>query len=169
MPTTRRTTEYTASSKDPFNTVGKKLRTIPASFTVTSAGAAIGDIYILSGPHSVDSRIVAVLGTTGAMTSANDNDLGFYKKLADGTFAQIGTGDELWNGVDLTSAKTYQDLLLGLNASLDTTKTIRDFLSLPPDQEPFGGVYLGFRTNVASTAATITNRLKIVVEEATQK
>ena len=115
---TYRSDGYTEYPNNPANTVGKKMRSVFFQKTITAAAAANGDLYILSGPHTLDDKIAAVIGATPALTSANDNDLGFFKKLEDGTFEAIDA-DILWDGVDLSSALTYRELLGTLNTSLD--------------------------------------------------
>jgi hypothetical protein len=152
---------------------GKKLRTVQFSKTLTSGTSSAGDLFILAGPMSFDDKIKGIIASTPALTSANDNDLGFFKKNADGTFTALKTSagasakDLLWNGVDLSSALSYRELLYTLNTSLDEEKTIGELLGLGSDQEPDGCVYLGLTTNVANTAATARLILDVQIAEAT--
>jgi hypothetical protein len=162
---------YIAYPKDPAFSAGKKIRKIAFSRTLTSAGVGHtnGDTFVLARNLTVDSRLVAIKGSTPALTSANDCDLGFYKKNEDGTFTSLGsgaTGDELWNGVDLSSALSYRELLFTLNTSLDRTKNIGDLLSLTSEQQPPSGIYLILRLNTGSSAASAVLPLEIEVEEA---
>lgn len=158
----------TAQPNNPRFASGKKTKTVDLKLAITSAGAANGDKHILSGPHSYADRIAAIRPRgqgTPALTSAADNDLGFYYKNEDGDLVELDK-DILWDGVTLASALTYPDLLTGLNASLDESKNIGQHLGKYVDQEPFGGVYLVLTMNTASTANG-TLRLSIDVDEGT--
>lgn len=161
-----RSNGFTEYARDPLYGSGKKLKTAVYDKTIAT-GAGANTLHILSGPHSLDDKIVSVIGAIPAFTSANDNDLGFYKKNADGTFTALGTGDELWNGVDLSSALTFRELLFSLNTSLDHDDHIGAILSLGPDKMPAGGVYLGLLIRTASTAASEVLKLEIKIAEAT--
>ena len=163
---TFRTNGFTEYPNNPANSVGKKMRSVFTENTVTAAGGTDGDVYILAGPLTFDDKINAIKGATPAMTSANDNDLGFYKKKSDGTFAAIDA-DILWDGVTLVTALTYRELLGTLNTSLDRDDNIGKLLGLGNDAEPFGGVYLGLTINTKSTATTVDLKLEVVIEEAT--
>jgi hypothetical protein len=155
---------------DPIFKEGKRVRSVFFSKTVTSTGpgSVNGDTLILAGPFTMDERILAVKGATPAMTSANSNDLGFWMKKADGTFAvaKSGGGAELWSAVDLSSALSYRELLSDRNSSLDLTKNVGDLLSLTNESMPIGGLYLGLRINTANTAASVNLNLEVVIEEA---
>lgn len=168
MATGIRSNGFTEYPKNPANSSGKKLKDVFYEKTIAT-GAGVNTLHILSGPHSFDDKIAAVIGATPALTSANDNDLGFYKKNEDGTFTALGTGDELWNGVDLSSALTYRELLGTLNTSLDRDDNIGTILSLSQESEPVGGVYLGLLIRTASTAASEVLKLQVKIEEATTK
>lgn len=172
---TYRSDGFTEYPYNPANTSGKKMKSVFFQATIASATNENNDVWILSGPHSFDDKINAVIGSTPAFTSANDNDLGFWYKKEDGTFTPVlnsagaSGADLLWNGVDLSSALTYRELLGTLNTSLDRDDNIGKILGLNSDQEPVGGVYLGLRMNTASAAATADLKLEIVIEEATTK
>jgi hypothetical protein len=165
---TYRSNGFTAFPENPDYSGGKKFRTVFFEKTITAAGAAANDLYIIAGPMGYDDKIAAIRGATPALTSAADNDLGFYKKKEDGTFAAIDA-DILWDGVTLASALTYRELLGTLNTSLDRTKSIGGLLGVGSDQEPAGGVYLGLLVKTASTATSEVLKLEVVIEEASTK
>lgn len=173
MATTFRADGVAAKPNDSLYQTGKKLRTVEFTKTLTSGTSAIGDLMILAGPLTFSTKIKGIIGSTPALTSANDNDLGFYRKNPDGTFTAIKTSagvssaDLLWNGADLSSALSYRELLRTLNTSLDEEKNIGELLGLGADQAPAGGVYLGLLMNVANTAASARLQLDIILEEAT--
>lgn len=161
---------------NPFYKTGKELATVGAKFSVPTTGN-IGDQYILAGPLSLDDRVSRILTQKmAALTSATTWNLGFYYSLDNlATQANLkpvvsGGGNELWSGVDLSSAvTTYQDVLTAKNGSLDNTKAIRDLLSIGPDKGPVGGIYLVL-TNIttANTAGGVVD-LDIKIEEATTR
>ena len=72
--------------------------------------------------------------------------------------------------MNLTSAPTLGlDMLVTKNTSLDNTKAIRDLLSIGPDQEPPGGVFLVLtNTTTANTAGGVAD-IDILIEEATTR
>lgn len=158
---------------NPMYSVGKKMRKVNAKFTVPTTGN-IGDQYILAGPLSIDERISRIYTQAmAALTSANTWNLGFYKSTDGGsTFsvAKASGGNELWSGVDLTAAvTTFLDVLTKKNGSLDNTKSIRDLLSLGPDAEPWGGIYLVLTNITTANSAGGTVDLDIEIEEATTR
>lgn len=167
---------YNAFKRNPMYTKGKKMLKVNSKFTVPTTGN-IGDVYILAGPLTLDDRISRVYSQAmAALTSATTWNLGFYystDQLA--TVAGLkpvvtSGGNELWSSVDLTAAvTTFLDVLTAKNTSLDNTKSIRDLLSIGPDKEPMGGVYLCL-TNI-TTANTAGGRvdLDIEIEEATTR
>ena len=165
MTTGIRSNGFTAFPKNPFYSGGKSLRSNYYSKTIAT-GAGTNTLHILSGAHTFGDKIAAIKGATPALTSATDNDLGFYKKEPDGSFTAIDA-DILWDGVSLASALTYRELLGTLNTSLDRTKNIGQLLGLGSDKEPAGGVYLGLLIQTASTAASEVLNLEVVIEEAT--
>lgn len=164
MATGIRSNGFTENPGNPANSSGKKERSVRYEKTIAS-GAGVNTLHILSGPHSFDDKINAVVGATPALTSANDNDLGFYKKEEDGTFTALDA-DILWDGVDLSSALTYRELLGTLNTSLDLDDNIGTLLGLASDSEPVGGVYLGLLIKTASTAGSEVLKLETKIEEA---
>ena len=168
MATGIRSNGFTEYPRNPANSTGKSLKSVFYEKTIAT-GAGTNTLHILAGPMSLDAKINAVKGATPALTSANDNDLGFYKKNEDGTFTALGTGDELWNGIDLSSALTYRELLGERNTSLDRDDNIGTILGLSSESEPVGGVYLGLLIRTASTAASEVLKLEVCIEEATTK
>jgi hypothetical protein len=150
-------------------TTGKAMRTV--NFKETAPGTGIiNDQYILAGPVSLDSRIARIYSQRlPALTSVTGANLGFYYKKPDGTFAVVKAagGNELWSGVNLaTAVTTYLDVLTNKNASLDNTKNIRSLLSIGPDQEPAGGVFLVLTLPQANTAGGVMD-MDILIEEPT--
>lgn len=169
MATGIRSNGFTEYPNNPANSSGKKMKSVFYEKTIAT-GAGVNTLHILSGPHSFDDKINAVKGATPALTSATDNDLGFWKKNADGTFTALTSGvDVLWNGADLSSALTYRELLGTLNTSLDRDDNIGNLLSLSGESEPAGGVYLGLYIQTASTATSEVLKLEVVIEEATTR
>lgn len=167
MTTGIRSNGFTEYPKNPANSSGKALKSVFYEKSIAT-GAGTNTLHILSGPHSYDDKIAAIIGATPALTSANNNDLGFWKQEADGTFTAIDQ-DILWNGVDLSSALSYRELLGTLNTSLDRDDNIGKLLSKNSDQMPMGGVFLGLYIQTASTATLEVLKLQILVEEATTK
>jgi hypothetical protein len=166
MATGIRSNGFTEYPRNPANSVGKQERSVRYEKTIAT-GAGTNTLHILSGPHTFDMKINAILGVTPALTSANDNDIGFWKKEADGSFTELDA-DILVDGIDLSSAGVYRDLLAA-NASLDRDDNIGTLLGKGSDQEPAGGVYVGLLVKVASTAASEVLRLETRIEEATTK
>lgn len=167
MPTGIRSNGYTEYPNNPANSNGKVLKSVFYEKTIAT-GAGANTLHILAGPLSIDSKIAAIRGATPALTSANANDLGFWKKEADGSFTAINASI-LWSNADLTSALTYRELLGTLNTSLDRDDSIGALLGLTSETVPFGGVYLGLYIKTASTAASEVLKLEVVVEEANSK
>jgi hypothetical protein len=165
MATGIRSNGYTEYPNNPLNSVGKKLLTVPYEKTIAT-GAGANTLHILAGPLSYNAQIVSIVGATPALTSANDNDLGFWKLNDDGTFTAIDT-DVLWDGVDLSSALTYRELLGSLNTSLDRDDTVGKLLGLSQEVYPSNGVYLGLYIKTASTAASEVLKLMTSYSEAT--
>lgn len=163
-----RSNGFTEYPNNPANSVGKKHRSVFFEATITAAANENDDVWILSGPHGYDDKIAAVIGATPAFTSANNNDLGFYKKDHNGDFVVVDD-DILWDGVDLSSALTYRELLGTLNTSLDRDDNIGKLLGKSSEEEPVGGVYLGLKMKTASSATSEVLKLEIVIEEATTK
>ena len=138
----------------PLNQVyrsGKPIRKTHSEFSIATGSASNGDVYVLGGPYSVADRIHRIFAPAGhgALTAADDNDLGFYK-MVDGSLVEIDK-DVLWDGVDLTSASAVAQDLLDKNGSLDRTQTIGELLSLENNQEPAGGIFLCLTTNTKSS------------------
>jgi hypothetical protein len=167
MATGIRSNGYTEYPSNPANSNGKQLKSVFYEKTIAT-GAGTNTLHILAGPLSIDSKIAAIRGATPALTSANNNDLGFWKKEADGSFTAIDA-DILWDGADLSSALTYRELLGTVNTSLDRDDSIGTLLGLTSENAPFGGVYLGLYIQTASTAASEVLKLEIVIEESTVK
>lgn len=167
MATGIRSNGYTEYPDNPANSSGKKLKSVFYEKTIAT-GAGVNTLHILSGPHSYDDKIAAVIGATPALTSANDCNFGFWKLNEDGTFTAIDV-DVLVDGADLSSALSYRELLGTLNTSLDRDDNIGTLLGLSSESEPVGGVYLGLQLVVASTAASEVLKLQVLIEEATTK
>ena len=163
MATGIRSNGYTEYPTNPQNSVGKQLKTVYYEKTIAT-GAGTNTLHILAGPLTLDETIREVTGVIPALNSANNNDLGFWKINADGTFTAIVQG-ALWSGIDLSAALTYRDLLSDRNSSLDRDDNIGTLCSLGSDQMPIDGVYLGLYIKTASTATSEVLRLKIVIEE----
>lgn len=166
----------TAFKKNPMYQNGKKMRKVNAKFTFPTTGN-IGDQYVLAGPLTLDDRISRIYSQAmAALTSATSWNLGFYyskDQLATAAGlvpVKASGGNELWSGVDLTTAvTTFLDVLTKKNGSLDNTKAIRDLLSFGPDQEPVGGIYLVLtNTTTANTAGGVVD-LDVEIEEATTR
>ena len=160
----------TAQPKNPRFGSGKKTRTVEFEASVTAANSDAGDKFILASGLSFADRIAGLRPNsagTPALTSAANNDLGFFYKNEAGDFKELDK-DVLWDGVTLASALTSPNLLTALNASLDASKNIGQLLGLGADQEPVGGVYLVLTTNTANTATgPLLLRLAIDIDEAT--
>lgn len=166
----------TAFARNPMYSTGKKMRKVNSKFTVATTGN-IGDQYVLAGPLTIDDRISRIYSQAmAALTSATTWNLGFYLSK-DALATQAGLvvvkasgGNELWSAVDLTSAvTTFLDVLTAKNTSLDNTKAIRDLLSLGPDAEPFGGIYLVLTNTTTANTAGGRVDLDIEIEEATTR
>lgn len=164
---------FAAFPRNPMYKVGKKMRKVNAKFTVATTGN-IGDIYVLAGPLSIDERISRIYTQAmAALTSATTWNLGFYYTkdalaTAGGIVAvKAAGGNELWSGVNLTAAVvTFLDVLTNKNAALDNTKSIRDLLSVGPDFEPVGGIYLCLVNTTTANTAGGTVDLDVEIEEA---
>jgi len=167
MATGIRSNGYTEYPNNPGNSVGKQLRTVYYEKTIAT-GAGTNTLHILAGPLSYDSKIAAVIGSTPALTSATDNDLGFWKMDDDGGFTAIDA-DILWDGVTLATALSYRELLGTLNTSLDRDDNIGTLLGKTGEEAPVNGVFLGLYIQVASTAASEVLKLEVCIEEATTK
>lgn len=166
----------TAFPRNPMYQSGKKMRKVHSKFTVATTGN-IGDQYVLAGPLSIDERISRIYTQAmAALTSATTWNLGFYYST-DALATQAGLkvvkasgGNELWSGVSLvTAVTTFLDVLTNKNSSLDNTKSIRDLLSLGPDSEPVGGIYLVLTNTTTANTAGGTVDLDIEIEEATTR
>lgn len=166
----------TAFPLNPGFQVGKNMRKVNSKFTVATTGN-IGDQYILAGPLSLDERVSRIYTQRmAALTSATTWNLGFYYSK-DNLATQAGLapvvasgGNELWSGVDLTTAvTTFLDVLTNKNSALDNTKAIRDLLNIGPDKAPVGGIFLVLtNTTTANTAGGVVD-LDIELEEATTR
>lgn len=163
---TFRSNGYTEYPNNPVNTVGKKLRTVPFQATIATASISNGDVWILGGPFTYDSKIVGILGLTPALTSAADNDFGFYKGNADGTFTELDK-DVLVDGVSLASAGAFRNILA--SGTADRDDNIGTLLGKTVEDLPVEGVYLAMTMNTKSTATSEVLDLLILVEEATTK
>tara|TARA_R110000782_G_scaffold158889_3_gene251016 strand:- start:38 stop:541 length:504 start_codon:yes stop_codon:yes gene_type:complete len=167
MTTGIRSNGVTKYPENPANSIGKSLRTVYYEKTIAT-GAGANRLHVLAGPMGYDDKINSIIGSTPALTSAADNDLGFWKKEEDDTFTAIDA-DILWDGVDLSSALSYRELLGTLNTSLDRDDNIGTLLGKTSEEEPVGGVYLGLYIQTASTAASEVLPLEINIEQANTK
>ena len=122
----------------------------------------------MAGPLSLGDRVAALRPNAAdlpAITSATDNDLGFYRvDAATGDLIAIDA-DILWDGVDLSSASTDANLLTGKNASLDESLSVAEHLGVGVDKD-YGNIYLCLTTNVAPTSTPVL-RLAVDIDEAT--
>lgn len=167
---------YTAFKLNPMYQTGKRMNKVNAKFTVPTTGN-IGDQYVLAGPLSIDDRISRIYSQAmAALTSATTWNLGFYYSTdqlattAGLVPVKASGGNELWSGVDLTAAvTTFLDVLTKKNSSLDNTKAIRDLLSLGPDYEPVGGIYLVLTNTTTANTAGGTVDLDVEIEKATTR
>lgn len=160
----------TSSPRNPRFEGGKTTRVVDFQTAITAANSANGDKIVLAGPLQFGDRIAEIRSGgqgTPALTSAADNDLGFWYKDSQGVLKELDK-DILWDGITLAAAVTYPDLLTGFNAALDRSKNIGQLLGKGADQEPAGGVYLVLQTNTANTAAgPLLLNLQIEIDEAT--
>lgn len=157
----------TSVGNNPSFTVGANFKRVPFLHTITAAANANGDKYILAGPLNYSDRIQAIYGTHGAFTSANNNDLGFFTKNADGDLVALDA-DILWDGANMTSAvSATDDLLYKYNTSIDISKTVGQHLSKTTDELPANGVYLVLTENTASSATSAVIRGEVVIDCAT--
>lgn len=156
---------YDSKPTEPmYSGSGKRLRTVHAKHAMTAASLTDGDIFILAGPLSLQARVHRIFSpnATPALTSASDNDIGFYY-MKNGTLTEADK-DILVDGMTLASALSTRDLLLHGNSSLDHTKNIAALLGLQQDKEYSGGVYLALTMNTKSSANG-TLDLDVQIEE----
>lgn len=109
---------YTNNQK--YNIDAGSVRTIIANISIASADAANGDIYRVA-TLPVDAVITNVKIKTTALTSAIDNDLGFYKTQN----GSVVDADILADGQTLASASKSLDGLKDVSVA-NTGKTIFD-------------------------------------------
>ena len=155
---------------NPYYLTGKSVSTVGAKFTFPGTGN-IGDQYVLAGPLSVDMRVSRIYPCQYATLTAAVANLGFYYSTDNlATQANLkpvvsGGGNELWSAVSISSSTLGADMLTGKNSSLDNTKAIRDLLSIGPDKEPIGGVYLVLTLTTANTAGGVVD-VDLEIEDA---
>lgn len=144
---------YDAKSRNPLYTAGKKLRKVHAELDVVAASVANGDVFILARNLPVGTRVHRIFSpnATPALTTAADNDFGFYRRDGLGNLIEVDK-DILIDGADLSSALSTRDLLNHFNGSLDKTKTIGELLGIQSDESYDGGLYLCMTMNTAATA-----------------
>lgn len=109
---------YTNNQK--YNIDAGSVRTIIANISIASADAANGDIYRVA-TLPVDAVITNVKIKTTALTSATDNDLGFYKTQN----GSVVDADILVDGQVLVGASKSLDGLKDVSVA-NTGKTIYD-------------------------------------------
>lgn len=160
-----------AYPKNPFYQTGKHLQTVQSRLSVTVATAAVGDLYVLAEGLSLASRVHKIVpkNTSGTLTAATSNDIGFYKYV-NGVLTPISTAGT----TVLVAAADYSaglangvDLLAGLS-DLKARQSIGELLGLGVDAEPAGGVVLALRTNVAPTTNNRVLDIETTIEEATR-
>lgn len=164
--TTFKSTGATNYTKNTAFTVGKKQAVVGDDFALATASLTNGDTFIL-GQVSLTDRVAGMSGTISALTSATDNDLGFYTKNAAGTLVEIDK-DILWDGITLATALDSSALLTKMNTSLDVTKTVGDHLGIGVDKEYTNGIFLVLTMNTKSSVDG-TMHLKVYVEDGTAK
>ena len=158
-----------AKPNDPFYTVGKCLTTVQARHLVDVSENTNGDVYVLAESLSYATRVHRIVSatTTGALTAATNNDIGFYRKDADGVLVAIDA-DILIDGANYASGIALgTDLLSGLSAA-DAVKSIGELLGLGVDQEPSGGVVLALTMNTKATTQDRTLDFDVLIEQATR-
>lgn len=162
----------TALPRDPFYQTGKHLQTVQSRLSVTVATAVVGDLYVLAEGLTFASRIHKIVpkNTSGTLTAATSNDIGFYKYRSDGTLTPITTAGT----TVLVAAADYSaglangvDLLAGLT-DLKARQSIGELLAMGVDAEPVGGVVLALRTNIAPTTNNRVLDIETTIEEATR-
>jgi len=155
---------YDANSNPMYRT-GKVLRTVHAELSVDISEATDGDVYVLAGGLTTNSRIHRIMAPEGIVkfAAADDNDLGFYYYKA-GVLTAIDA-DVLVDGLDIATAATACVDLLGTNTALDRTKTIGELVSLSPDNTYAGGIYLCMTINTKETTADKIIDLDVVIED----
>lgn len=159
---------------EPFNPrfkTGKTTRTVEFAADLTSANSDDDDQIVLASGLSLADRISGIRANSTsipALTSATDNDLGFFYKNEEGVLKELvaGSGAILWDGVSMATAFTGQNALFAKNAALDKSKNIGDLLGLGNDQDRFRGLFLVLTMNTANTA-TATLDLAIDIDCAT--
>lgn len=156
-----------AKANNPLYQTGKKLSTVHTKVLVDVSELTDGDIFVLAEGLPIDARIHRIMSPEAvpALTAADDNDFGFYKKDGDGNLVALDA-DILVDGGDLSSSIAQGDLLR-LNSSLDRTKTIAELLGVGSDSEYVGGVVLAMTMNTKATTTDQTLDLDIVIEHAT--
>ena len=156
-----------AKPNDAVYFTGKQMVTIPAQIFVDVSEVADDDVWIL-GAVDINSRVHRIIvGKAFDLAAAKNNDIGFYKKNADGTYTAID-GDILVDGADWTAssglAAGYD--LLTANASLDRTKSVGELLGLNSDSG-YSQVYVGVQMKTKETTSDVTLDFDLIVEQAT--
>lgn len=162
----------TALPNNPFYVTGKHLQTVQSRLSVTVATAAVGDLYVLAEGLSLASRIHKIVpkNTSGTLTAATSNDVGFYKYNSAGALVPVNTASPnvLVAAADYSAGLANGvDLLAGLT-DLKARQSIGALLGLGVDAEPIGGVVLALRTNVAPTTNNRVLDIETTIEEATR-
>ena len=155
---------------NPSFVTGSKTRTVQYECIFTAANSNAGDKCELVKGLGTADRISAIRPSgagTPALTSAANNDLGFFYEDSTGALVELDA-DILWDGVTLASALTHPNLLTALNASLDASKNIGQLLGIGHDHPANGSICLVLKTNTANTATgPLYLRLFIDIDEAT--
>jgi len=158
-----------AMANNPFYQTGKKLTTVQARHLVDVSAGAANDIYVLAEGLNLTDRIHRIVAAvaSGTLTAANDNNIGFYKKNADGTLTELDQ-DILIDGADYSGGIAIgTDLLSGLSAA-DAVKSIGEHLGLGADSDYVGGIVLAMTMVVAATTTDRTLDFDVQIEDATR-
>lgn len=162
---TYRSTQYTAKPLKPAFSEGQSMAFAQSSHTVAAATNENGDVHVISGPHSLSDRIAGLYAAIPALTSAADNDIGFYRKNETGAFVAVDK-DVLLDGVTFASALTHREILTHFLPALDVTKTIGEHLGISAAVGDSNGYYLCWTENTASTATSETVHFTVMVDKA---
>ncbi len=158
-----------AMANNPFYQTGKRLKTVHCRHLVDVSAAAVNDIYVLAEGLNLTDRVhrIETKVASGALAAGTDNNIGFYKKNADGTLTEIDQ-DILVDGADYSAGIALgTDLLSGLSAA-DAVKSIGEHLGLGADADYVGGIVLAMTMVVAVTTTDRTLDFDVTIEESTR-
>lgn len=125
---TWQTVGYEANPKDIAYITGEKMNIVPCRILEDISELDATNVFPLC-RVPLDGFVRRIHAVSGVVKhdAADDNDFGFYVKNADGTYTAIDA-DLLIDGADFKTAALAARDLLGLNTSLDRTKTVRELL-----------------------------------------